>query len=117
MADSRVFTYVHHHRCLPNVTDAICSCCRVGVVPLFCGHGVGKVFHASPAVMHTPNGETDVMHVRPLRRPPVRAHTSPRSRQCWLSQVLLASCGCQLDTAALLEDQSSSAQAALQLFG
>ena len=41
-------------------------CCRVGVVPLFCGHGVGKVFHASPAVMHTPNGEPDVMHVRAL---------------------------------------------------
>ena len=39
--------------------------CRVAVVPLFCGHGVGKVFHASPAVMHTPNGEPDVMHVRP----------------------------------------------------
>ena len=38
--------------------------CRVAVVPLFCGHGVGKVFHASPAVMHTPNGEPDAMQVR-----------------------------------------------------
>jgi methionine aminopeptidase len=37
--------------------------CRVAVVPLFCGHGVGKVFHASPAVMHTPNGEPDAMQV------------------------------------------------------
>ena len=34
------------------------------MVPLFCGHGVGKVFHASPAVIHTPNGEPDVMQVR-----------------------------------------------------
>ena len=56
---------------------------RVGVVPLFCGHGVGKVFHASPAVMHTPNGEPDVMHVRPWRTNFSLLHTA-----------LIAQCPC-----------------------
>ena len=34
-----------------------------GVVREFVGHGVGRVFHAAPHVMHCRNGEPGVMQV------------------------------------------------------
>ena len=81
-----------------------CCCCRVGVVPLFCGHGVGRVFHASPAVMHTPNGEPDVMHVSPPWRYDLQAHTSR-------SIYLLANLSMHMDAAILLVEGVDGAHA------
>ncbi len=36
---------------------------KFGIVKDFVGHGVGKVFHASPLVHHTRNMESDIMSV------------------------------------------------------
>ena len=49
-----------------------------GVVREFVGHGVGRVFHAAPHVMHCRNGEPGVMQV-PLATP-LTMH-SPRHHQ------------------------------------
>lgn len=37
--------------------------CRLGLNRSFVGHGVGRIFHASPAVLHYRNNEPDVMQV------------------------------------------------------
>lgn len=37
---------------------------KYGVVRDFVGHGVGKVFHAAPTVLHYRNNEPGVMQVR-----------------------------------------------------
>ena len=39
----------------------------------FCGHGIGKIFHTNPNILHVRNNEPGKMQV-PLRHAPTHRH-------------------------------------------
>ena len=59
-----------------------CPCiCRFQIVPQFCGHGVGTIFHASPMIMHSRNNEPDKMQLwQTFTIEPILCTGSPRHR-------------------------------------
>ena len=59
-----------------------CQCtCRFQIIPQFCGHGVGTIFHASPMIMHSRNNEPDKMQLwQTFTIEPILCTGSPRHR-------------------------------------
>jgi methionine aminopeptidase len=59
-----------------------CPCTRrFQIVPQFCGHGVGAIFHASPMIMHNRNNEPDKMQLwQTFTIEPILCTGSPRHR-------------------------------------
>jgi len=54
---------------------------RLQIIAEFCGHGVGKVFHASPMVIHDRNNQRDKMQLwQTFTIEPILCTGAPRHR-------------------------------------
>jgi methionine aminopeptidase len=52
---------------------------RFNIIPQYCGHGVGTIFHASPMILHNRNNERDKMQLwQTFTIEPILCTGSPR---------------------------------------